>query len=124
MENIERSIDPQSLVILLHVLVHNSSNLSRGINTKSFGNGPYVQDVFGLIPVKTSGLPPGSTYVEFGGTLQNQDRIYFGPVNIHRMSIKLVTDRGDIVDLNEVNWSFSLICEQLYKQRPALKSNQ
>ena len=113
-----------SLTQLANNQTSNSSNLSRGINTKSFGNGPYVQDVFGLIPVKTSGLPPGGTYVEFGGTLQNQDRIYFGPVNIHRMSIKLVTDRGDIVDLNDVNWSFSLICEQLYKQRPALKSNQ
>ena len=97
----------------------NSSNLTLGINSKNFGLGPFVQDVFGLIPMKTTGLQPGSTYIEFGGTLQNQERTYFGPVNIHRMSIKLVTDRGDTVDLNNVNWSFSLICEQLYKQRPS-----
>jgi hypothetical protein len=33
------------------------------------------------------------------------------------MSVKLVTDRGDVLDLNNSNWSFSLICEQLYKQQ-------
>ena len=69
--------------------------------------------------MKVSGLKVGGTYIEFGGTLQNQERAYFGPVNIHRMSVKLVTDRGDVVDLNEVNWSFSLLCEQLYKPRPS-----
>jgi hypothetical protein len=68
--------------------------------------------------MKVSGLANGSSYVEFGGTLQNQERLYFGPVNIHRMTVKLVSDRGDIVDLNGANWSFSLICEQLYKQQP------
>jgi len=88
------------------------------VNVKSYGSGPFVKDVFGLIPMKVSGLANGSSYVEFGGTLQNQERLYFGPVNIHRMTVKLVSDRGDIVDLNGANWSFSLICEQLYKQQP------
>ena len=96
-----------------------SSNLTNGVSSSSFGTGPFVQDIFGLIPMKVSGQQPGSSYVEFGGTLQNQERLYFGPVNIHRMSVKLVTDRGDIVDLNDVNWSFSLLCEQLYKPRPS-----
>jgi len=93
-----------------------SSNLTKGISSKKFGVGPFVQDIFGIIPMKVNGLQNGSNYIEFGGTLQNQERVYFGPVNIHRMSIKLVTDRGDIIDLNNQNWSFSLLCEQLYKQ--------
>jgi hypothetical protein len=83
----------------------------------SYSQGPFIQDIFGLIPMKTTGLANGATYIEFGGTLQNQERIYFGPVNIHRLSIKLVDDRGDIVDLNGSNWSFSFICEQLYQQK-------
>jgi hypothetical protein len=29
-----------------------------------------------------------------------------------------MTDRGDVVDLNNANWSFSLICEQLNKTAP------
>jgi hypothetical protein len=85
------------------------------VSSTSYGLGPFVQDVFGLIPMKVSGLANGSSYVEFGGTLQDQNRTYFGPVNIHRMSVKLVSDRGDVIDLNGANWSFSLVCEQLYK---------
>jgi hypothetical protein len=110
-----------SLTQIANSQTSTSSNLTKGVSNSSFGTGPYVQDIFGLIPMKTSGLQPGSSYVEFGGTLQNQERVYFGPVNIHRMTVKLVTDKGDVVDLNDVNWSFSLLCEQLYKQRPSSK---
>ena len=82
---------------------------------KSYGSGPFIKDVFGLIPMKIAGLSPGASFIEYGGTLQNQDRSYFGPVNIRRISVKLVSDRGDTVDLNGGNWSFSLICESLSK---------
>ena len=88
---------------------------SAQVKEKSYSSGPFVKDIFGLIPMKTAGLTNGTSYVEFGGTLQNQDRMYFGPVNIHRMTIQLLNDRGDLVDLNNSDWSFSLICEQLYK---------
>lgn len=94
----------------------NQIYLSQKAKIKTFSIGPYKQDIFGLIPIKVSGLANGSYYVEFGGTLQNQERIYFGPVNITRMSIKLINDKGEIVDLNNSNWSFSFICEQLYQQ--------
>ena len=92
--------------------------IGSSVSTKSYGTGPFVTDVFGLIPVKTNGLLNGAPYVEFGGTLQNQERTYFGPVNISRFSIRLVTDRGNNVDLNNANWSFSLVCEQLNKLEP------
>jgi hypothetical protein len=98
--------------------VGNATSIGSSVSAKSYGTGPYVTDVFGLIPVKTNGLINGAPYVEFGGTLQNQERSYFGPVNIHRMGVKMVTDRGNNVDLNNANWSFSLICEQLNKLEP------
>jgi len=93
------------------------------VASKSYSSGPYIQDVFGLIPLKL-GIPAGSTYVEFGGTLQNQERVYFGPVNIRRMTIKLINDRGEPVDLNGANWSFSFICEQLYNMNEQLKDDK
>jgi hypothetical protein len=99
--------------------IYNSKNVSTSIgssvSSKSYGSGPFVKDVFGLVPLKVSNLVSGSAYTEFGGTLQNQERNYFGPVNIRRMSVSLRTDRGDLVDLNNANWSFSLIAEQLNK---------
>jgi len=80
-------------------------------STSTYTAGPFMRDVFALVPIKLAGLSFGSTYMEFGGTLQNQNRKYFGPVNIKKLSIKLMNDRGDVVDLNGTNWSFTLICE-------------
>jgi hypothetical protein len=82
------------------------------INT--YSKGPYTQDVFAIIPIKPGN--PGQTYIEFGGSLQNQDRTYFGPVNLSKFSVQLLTDRGNLLDLNNSDWGFSLVCEQLYSQ--------
>lgn len=79
-----------------------------------YSPGPYVQDIFGLVPIKTAGLQPGQSFIEFGGTLQNQERSYFGPVNISKMSIQLLNDKGTVLDLNNANWSFSFLVEMLY----------
>lgn len=96
----------------------NTTAVGSSVSTKSYGKGPYASDVFGIIPIKTNGLIAGAPLIEFGGSLQNQERSYFGPVNISRMSVKLLTDRGNAVDLNNANWSFSLICEQLNNLNP------
>jgi photosystem II stability/assembly factor-like uncharacterized protein len=82
-----------------------------------YSSGPFAKNVFALLPMKISGLSNNEVYVDYGGTLQNQERTYFGPVNIHRMTVKLVNDKGEVVDLNGANWSFSFICEQLYQQK-------
>jgi hypothetical protein len=86
-------------------------------NKRYYSNGPFAKDVFAIVPLKIAGQQQNTPYVDFSGTLQNQERMYFGPVKIQRMTVKLLNDRGEIVDLNNSNWSFSLICEQLYQQR-------
>lgn len=75
---------------------------------------PFVKDSFAFIPLRNK-YEAGGSYTEFGGNLNQQERSYFGPVNIHRMTIRLVNDRGELVDTNGVDWNISLICEQLYK---------
>ena len=81
-----------------------------------FNAGPFIKDMFALLPIKASGVEPGTIYVEFGGTLQQQERVYFGPVNINRLLVRLINDKGDVVDLNGADWSFQLVCEQLYQK--------
>ena len=76
--------------------------------------GPNMQDIFALIPLRTGGLKVGQSYVEFGGTLQNQDRAYFGPVNLRRLTVRLLTDKGTVLNLNNANWSFGMVVQQLY----------
>jgi hypothetical protein len=92
----------------------NQSILSNKSSYTNYSPGPYIKDLFGLVPIK---LPAktGETYTEFGGTLQNQNRVYFGPVNIRKLTIQLLSDRGNFVDLNGADWTFSFICEQLYR---------
>jgi len=85
-------------------------------STSVYTAGPYMRDTFGIIPLKLNSQQFGSVYSEFGGTLQNQDRKYYGPVNIKKLSVKLMSDKGDIVDLNGTNWSFTVICEILNDQ--------
>jgi hypothetical protein len=99
------------------ILGINDQSNSLKNNQKYSSNGPFAKDVFAIIPLKISGQSQNSPYVDFSGTLQNQERLYFGPVNIHRVTVKLLNDRGEIVDLIGANWSFSLICEQIYQQR-------
>jgi hypothetical protein len=92
----------------------NQAIVSQQPTTKEYSPGPVIKDLFGIVPIKAP-TNTGDIYTEFGGTLQNQERLYFGPVNIRKMSIQLLTDRGTIVDLNNSNWSFSFVCEQLYR---------
>ena len=88
---------------------------SKQLSTIKLSEGPFATNVFGFIPLNIANLPNNSIYVDSSIGLRDQQRNYFGPVNIQRMSVKLINDRGETVDLNGANWSFSFICEQLYQ---------
>jgi len=101
--------------------IANSQNTSSiitnaNINSNSFGAGPFEKDVFAMIPLKASTLQNGQSFIEFGGSLQSQERDYFGPIDLERMTVKVKTDRGNILDLNGSNWSFSIIVKILNKK--------
>ena len=84
-------------------------------NTSYRGKAPTASDTFALLPIKRSGLNTGDMYVEFSGALQDNKRIYFGPVDIDRMKIRLLDDRGYVVDLHGSEWCITLISENLYQ---------
>ena len=44
---------------------------------------------------------------------QENVRKYSGPVDIERLKIQLLDDKGNLVNLHDNDWSFSLIVEQL-----------
>jgi len=87
--------------------------------SKSYSQGPFIKDIFGIIPLKTAGLQTGQVFSDYGGSLQQQERLYFGPVNLRRLQIQLFNNQGAIMDLNGADWSFSFVCEQLYQQNSA-----
>ena len=88
---------------------------NREKNTSYRGKAPTSSDTFALIPIKRAGLNTGDMYVDFSGSIQDNKRIYFGPVDIDRMRIRLLDDRGFTVDLHGVDWCITLISEQGWK---------
>jgi hypothetical protein len=97
----------------------NKVNINKSLITNPYSNGPYIQDVFAIVPLRLAGLANGSYFVDNGGSLQNQQRLYFGPVNLFKFSIQLLDDRGNVVNLNNSNWSFTILCDVLYKPTPS-----
>uniref|UniRef100_A0A6C0ISH6 Uncharacterized protein n=1 Tax=viral metagenome TaxID=1070528 RepID=A0A6C0ISH6_9ZZZZ len=76
---------------------------------------PTVSDTFALIPIKYGSMNTGDIYTDFSGQLQDNRRIYFGPVNIERIHLKLLDDKGNPVDLHGGDWSITLLSETLYQ---------
>lgn len=94
----------------------NSVNNNNNNLTNYLAKAPTSSDILAIIPVKTSaGVPTGSLLVEFSGSLQDSMRTYFGPVNIERFAVKLLDDKGNVLNLNGTDWCVSLIAECLYQ---------
>jgi hypothetical protein len=93
----------------------NEINKNRNNNTNYRAKAPTSTDILAMIPIKTSGVITGTLLVEFSGSLQDNVRTYFGPVNIERMRVKLLNDKGNVINLNGVDWSVTLTCDCLYQ---------
>jgi len=101
----------QAQIYSINEINKNHNNL-----TNYLAKAPTSSDIIAILPVKTStGVPTGSLIVEFSGSLQDSSRVYFGPVNIDRMAVKLLDDKGNILNLNGNDWCFTLVCECLYQ---------
>jgi hypothetical protein len=88
-------------------------NRSKTISFRS--KAPTNSDTFAIIPIKYNSLTTGQLYTELSGQFQDNKRIYFGPVDIDRLRVTLLDDKGNIVDLHGGDWSVTLISENLYQ---------
>ena len=74
-------------------------------------------DVFAILPIDVNininnqSIP----YTSFGTNLILNERKYFGPVNISRLKLRLVDDKGNTINLNGADWCISLITTELYQ---------
>jgi len=93
----------------------NEINKSRNNTTNYLSKAPTTSDILGILPIKVAGLSTGSLIVEFSGSVQENIRTYFGPVDIDRMCVKLLDDKGNILNLNGGDWCVTLICDCLYQ---------
>lgn len=75
--------------------------------------GPQTSDVFARIPIdRTNNF---DTLIINEQVLKDNLRRYFGPVDIRRFHVTLLNDKGQVMNLNEMDFSFSIISTHLYQ---------
>ena len=103
-----RTLTQSQLYTINEILKNNVNNME--LRAKA----PTTTDVFAIIPIKQA-QNGGALYVDFSGQLQDNRRTYFGPVDIERMRIRLLNDKGNVVNLNGADWAITIISENLYQ---------
>jgi hypothetical protein len=100
----------QSQIYTINEILKNNEN-----NTNYRSKAPTNTDAFSILPIKTSGVSTGTLLVELTGSLQDNKRTYFGPVNIERFHVKLCNDKGQLLNLNGADWCITMIATLLYQ---------
>ena len=99
----------QAQIYSINQITKNNEN-----NTIYKSVAPTTTDTFAIIPIKGN-VGFGDVYTDFSGSVQDNKRTYFGPVRIDRLHVKLLDDKGNLLDLHGLDWSITLICENLYQ---------
>ncbi len=68
--------------------------------------------IFAIIPFKKP--ISMSEIISIDSTIESNTRVYLGPINIEKLRIKLMDDKGNVLDLNGIDWSFTFITEHTY----------
>jgi hypothetical protein len=72
-------------------------------------------DVMAILPLDINANVQEKPYTTFGANLLLNERRYFGPVNISKMKLRLIDDKGNTVNLNGADWVISLVTNELYQ---------
>jgi hypothetical protein len=121
--NAPRQLTSKQLYTINAISEHNISTITR-IRIAPFND----SDIFAKIPVKQGSLwssyssgtntivnnGPGNLFIEYSGPLQKNIRDYFGPVDISTFGVSLYDDKGQLLGLNGMDWSFTLNAKCLY----------
>jgi hypothetical protein len=74
---------------------------------------PTNNNILAVIPINDNNTE--QNIFEFGTNVSINKRTYFGPVDIEKIRVKLLNEQGNLINLNNVDWSFTIHTEQLYK---------
>ena len=70
--------------------------------------GPTASDILARISLKNITSLRPEPLIETGTHLQTNERTYFGPVDIERIKVSLIDDKGYPLNLHDNDWSFSI----------------
>jgi hypothetical protein len=87
---------------------------SRKTRTNNRYTAPNNSNILAKIPIKYSSNSFGNMLVEDKYN-DIYERKYFGPVDIEKMKVSLLDDKGNVLDLNGNDWSITLSINYLYQ---------
>lgn len=109
MVNLDNSLNPGALMTVKQLYAAQVQ-----IPTQPKSNEKSTSPITGSFAVISLKYPLASSYTDNGGTNMQQNRLYPGVVNISKMTIKVVNDYGNLVDLNGDDWTLTLTCDIKY----------
>lgn len=98
------------------------NNCVNNYYVSSYGSSTISPNIIARLNIKQQINAAGAYGLAGGESLTTSltySREYFGPVDIQRMRITLVDDLGRVLDLNNMDWSFSLMFECVYSSSSA-----
>ena len=96
----------------IYVAINDYQKNNNALNMVCFDNSIMEEDIIGKIPVTTGKL---SIIITESNALV-KTRKYNGPVNIRNLHIRLLDKFGEVLDLNNMDFSFTLEFEILYEK--------
>jgi hypothetical protein len=123
--NAPRQLTSKQLFTINSISEHNIASITK-VRITPFND----SDIFAKIPLKQGSAwssyntstntnsvinnGPGNLFIEYSGPIQKNIREYFGPVTISSLNVSLYDDKGQILGLNGMDWSFTLNAKCLY----------
>ena len=105
---INKKITQAQLYSINQILLNRNTTKQRQFGSNS-------SDVIAILPIDMNSNIRQQPYTAFGANLIINERRYYGPVDITKMRIRLVDDKGNTVNLNGADWSMALIINELYQ---------
>ena len=109
-EGIVNFDNPKYLYISINDFIHASNN-SFIVN---FSDSTLSKNIITRINYIDSLQTNGTYNFASNDDVVNSERIYYGPVDIKKLHIKLLDEYGNVIDLNNMDWSFTLSLDLLY----------
>ena len=95
----------------IYVSINDYQYNNNSLNMVCFDNSVMEENIIGKIPITNGKM---SIIITESNTLV-KTRKYNGPVNIRNLHIKILNKFGEIIDLNHMDFSFTLEMEILYE---------
>jgi hypothetical protein len=106
----ETLVEPAS-VRYIYLAIDDFNNHVNNMFVSAFNKSIFSPNIIARISIKGLYF---SLLMENDLNIVTEPRVYFGPVDIQKMQIRLYDDFGRIIDMNNANFSFSLIIKMLY----------